>query len=170
MKAGTAQVKKRNRSIGRILYAGLPRRAIIPLGGPLLDRSSHLPACSDGPPCRHEAGACLFDVAPDRGCRVSPCRAAACRQAAQHGDGRAGACQACPRRRLVSVALFLALYLAAFGGRPLAVTLLCGVRTFLPPPCGGQRLSGLLQATLYPVVSLGRRFCYVIAFGFETTP
>ena len=36
--------------------------------------------------------------------------------------------------RLVSVALFLALYLAAFGGRPLAVTLLYGVRTFLPPP------------------------------------
>jgi hypothetical protein len=35
--------------------------------------------------------------------------------------------------RLVSVALFLALYLAAFGGRPLAVTLLYGVRTFLPP-------------------------------------
>jgi hypothetical protein len=31
------------------------------------------------------------------------------------------------------VALFLALYLAAFSGRPLAVTLLYGVRTFLPP-------------------------------------
>jgi hypothetical protein len=34
---------------------------------------------------------------------------------------------------LVSVALFLALCLAAFGGRPLTVTLLHGVRTFLPP-------------------------------------
>ena len=38
---------------------------------------------------------------------------------------------------LVSVALFLALYLglalAAFGGRPLTVTPLYGVRTFLPP-------------------------------------
>jgi len=31
------------------------------------------------------------------------------------------------------VALFLALYLAAFSGRPLTVTLLYGVRTFLPP-------------------------------------
>src|SRR5690606_12480342 len=38
-------------------------------------------------------------------------------------------------QRLVSVALFLALYLSAFSGRPLTVTLLCGVRTFLPPPC-----------------------------------
>ena len=34
--------------------------------------------------------------------------------------------------RLVSVALFLALYLAAFSGRPLAATLLDGARTFLP--------------------------------------
>lgn len=33
---------------------------------------------------------------------------------------------------LVSVALFVALYLAAFSTRPLAVTLLYGVRTFLP--------------------------------------
>lgn len=31
------------------------------------------------------------------------------------------------------MALVLALYLAAFSGRPLAVTLLYGVRTFLPP-------------------------------------
>src|SRR5690606_27124242 len=37
------------------------------------------------------------------------------------------------------------------GGRPLAVTLLYGVRTFLPPPAiaGGQRLSGLLSTALY---------------------
>ena len=34
--------------------------------------------------------------------------------------------------RLVSVALFLALYLAAFNVRPLAVILLCAARTFLP--------------------------------------
>ena len=45
------------------------------------------------------------------------------------------------------MALFLALYLAAFSGRPLTVTLLCGVRTFLPPPPEDedQRLSGLLH-------------------------
>ena len=41
-------------------------------------------------------------------------------------------------QRLVSVALFLALYLAAFSGRPLTVILLCGVRTFLPPPLSRQ--------------------------------
>ncbi|MDB5767124.1 MAG: hypothetical protein JWQ61_1938, partial [Collimonas fungivorans] len=37
------------------------------------------------------------------------------------------------------------------GGRPLTVTLLYGVRTFLPPAhCNaGQRLSGLLQAAFY---------------------
>ncbi|AON52628.1 hypothetical protein Hsc_0315 [Herbaspirillum seropedicae] len=50
------------------------------------------------------------------------------------------------------MALFLALYrlAPAFSGRPLTVTLLCGVRTFLPPPpCeGGQRLSGLHRALL----------------------
>ncbi|VXB44909.1 hypothetical protein MASSI9I_20770 [Massilia sp. 9I] len=45
------------------------------------------------------------------------------------------------------MALFLALYLAAFGGRPLTVTLLYGVRTFLPPSPEDedQRLSGLLH-------------------------
>ena len=45
------------------------------------------------------------------------------------------------------MALFLALYPRAFGGRPLTVTLLCGVRTFLPPPPEDedQRLSGLLH-------------------------
>ncbi len=34
--------------------------------------------------------------------------------------------------RLVSVALFLTLYLAAFSVRPLAVIPLCAARTFLP--------------------------------------
>src|SRR5690606_19328686 len=51
--------------------------------------------------------ACLFGVAPDRGCRVSPCHAAARCRTARHGDGRAGARQARPHDRLVSVALFL---------------------------------------------------------------
>jgi len=41
----------------------------------------------------------------------------------------------------------------AFSGRPLTVTPLYGVRTFLPLPyCyGSQRLSGLHQGVLYPV-------------------
>jgi len=43
-------VKERNRPMGRILYTGRTRRAIIPLGAALLRRSSHLPACSDEPP------------------------------------------------------------------------------------------------------------------------
>src|SRR5690606_13930857 len=46
--AGCHENAVQSRSIGRILYAGFPRRAIIPLGEPLLDRSSHLPACLDG--------------------------------------------------------------------------------------------------------------------------
>jgi len=42
-------------------------------------------------------------------------------------------------------------YSSPHGGRPLTVTLLYGVRTFLPPThCNvGQRLSGLLQAAFY---------------------
>jgi len=59
------------------------------------------------------------------------------------------------------VALFLALYLAAFSGRSLAVTLLYGVRTFLPPSCDGQRLSGLL----HPRIVAHEAFCYVIGFA-----
>ena len=39
-------------------------------------------------------------------------------------------------------------YSAPHGGRSLAVTLLYGVRTFLPLSCDSQRLSGLLQAAL----------------------
>jgi hypothetical protein len=40
------------------------------------------------------------------------------------------------------VALFLALYLAAFSGRPLTVTLLYGVRTFLPlSPCSAEAVT-----------------------------
>src|SRR5699024_9775982 len=72
-----------------------------------------------------------FDVAPDRGYRVSPCSAVPGKPGTQHGDGRAGAWpQPCPRHRLVSVALFLG-RASATPGRLLAATLLCGVRTFL---------------------------------------
>ena len=53
-------------SIGRILYTHLRGLAIIPLGKSLLKCSSHLPAYSGEPPN-------VFGVAPDRGCRVSPC-------------------------------------------------------------------------------------------------
>jgi hypothetical protein len=77
--------------------------------------------------------ACLFDVAPDRGYRVSPCNAAPARDA-QYGDGRISARRkACPRRSLVSVALVLGLATLArrYAGRLLAAILLYGVRTFL---------------------------------------
>lgn len=95
-------------SIGRILYTRFPWRTIIPLDGSLLSRSSHLPACLDGPPYAvRRPHACLFDVAPDRGCRVSPCDAAARCRTARYGDGRICARAARPPRRLVSVALFL---------------------------------------------------------------
>src|SRR5690606_41011400 len=50
------------------------------------------------------------------------------------GDSRVGACNACPRGRLVSVALFLGKDLCqaqTLAGRPLAATLPYGVRTFL---------------------------------------
>jgi len=133
-KYGRKDKKGRDRPIGRILYARRTWQAIIPLDAALLPRSSHLPACSNEPPFRPARGcACLFGVAPGRGCRVSPCGAALCKQSAQHGVGRAGACQACPRRRLVSVALFLSgrRPKPAAAGRPLAATLPYGVRTFL---------------------------------------
>lgn len=50
----------------------------------------------------------------------------------RYGDGRIGAPES-PRRRLVSVALFLGLTVREHrdAGRPLAATLPCGVRTFL---------------------------------------
>ena len=50
------------------------------------------------------------------------------------------------------MALFLALFLSVFSGRPLTVTLSCGVRTFLPFPLqgiGNRRLSGLLRPLFY---------------------
>lgn len=101
---------KKSRSIGRILLRDkLPYlMAAIPLGNALLHYSCHLPA--------HSASrliVCLLGVAPGGGYRVSPDFILA------------------EQNRLVSVALFLALYLAAFSVRPLAVTLLYGVRTFL---------------------------------------
>lgn len=86
-----------------------PAMTAIPLGRELLHGSSFLPARSAS-----HLNACLFGIAPDGGYRVSPF--------AMHA-----------LQRLVSVALFLALYLAAFSGRPLTVILLYGVRTFLPP-------------------------------------
>lgn len=47
---GKNAIEKRDKSVGRILYAGRTRRAIIPLGAALLPRSSHLPACWSEPP------------------------------------------------------------------------------------------------------------------------
>ena len=58
--------------VGRILYTGLPRRTIIPLRGSLLSRCSHLPACLDGAALRGRRPRMPVDVAPGRGCRVSP--------------------------------------------------------------------------------------------------
>jgi len=51
------------------------------------------------------------------------------------------------------VALFLALSLAGFGGRPLAVILSYGVRTFLPlsAKAESQRLSGLLPKGYFTI-------------------
>ncbi len=121
----------RNRSVGRILYAGHARRTIIPLGGPLLDRSSHLPACSGGPPCRHEAGACLFDVAPDRGCRVSPCHAPTGMPVRQYGDGRTGVHRGCTLVADSSLWPCSSAFPERIAGRPLAAIVPCGVRTFL---------------------------------------
>jgi hypothetical protein len=99
---------------------GCPVMTAIPLGRELLHGSSFLPARSAS-----NINACLFGIAPGGGYRVSPFAM----QASQ---------------RLVSVALFLALYLAAFGGRSLTVTLLCGVRTFLPSMQRTASTSGCL--------------------------
>src|SRR5690554_67330 len=78
--------------------------------------------------------ACLFDVAPGRGCRVSPCRAAAGFPTTQHGNGRVGACvnMPAPQTRLCGpVPQLTNTLLCPLAGRPLAATPLCGVRTFL---------------------------------------
>src|SRR5690606_10758075 len=79
--------------------------------------------------------ACLFDVAPDRGCRVSPCCAATGLPAARHGDGHAGArnCAPSPQTRLCGPIPRpgAATNCAHLAGRPLAAIPLYGVRTFL---------------------------------------
>ena len=51
-------------------------------------------------------------------------------------------------QRLVSVALFLALYLAAFSGRSLTVTPLYGVRTVLPSPLARRPATVWLASTV----------------------
>src|SRR5690606_18718366 len=74
---------------------------------------------------------CLFGVAPDRGCRVSPCRAAHRRRRTRYGDGRTGAGRSppAPQTRLCGPIPQPRTEVAA--GRLLAATLLYGVRTFL---------------------------------------
>lgn len=95
------------------------RWAIIPLGRSLLTGSSHLPACTGGPPVWPlRPNACLFDVAPDRGYRVSPCYAVPCKSKTRRTETP---CQcaptARPHNRLVSVALFLGFYRCQSSGR-----------------------------------------------------
>jgi hypothetical protein len=82
----------------------------IPLGRELLHGSSFLPARSAS-----NINACLFGIAPDGGYRVSP-------------FVTQGAAFALPGPKDSS----LWPYSAPRGGRPLAVILLYGVRTFLP--------------------------------------
>lgn len=88
--------------------------------------SSHLPACLDEPPFLAEPDTCLFDVAPDRGYRVSPCCVIALRQ--------------CHTEVAVSVhlhahaavsSLWPCSSAACATGRLLAAILPYGVRTFL---------------------------------------
>jgi len=83
----------------------------IPLGRGLLHGSSFLPACSAS-----NINACLFGIAPGGGYRVSP-------------FVTQGAAFALPGPKDSS----LWPYSSPHGGRPLTVTLLYGVRTFLPP-------------------------------------
>jgi hypothetical protein len=99
----------------------------IPLGRELLHGSSFLPARSAS-----SINACLFGIAPSGGYRVSP-------------FVTQGAAFALPGPKDSS----LWPCSAPHGGRPLAVTLLCGVRTFLPPSRDGRRLSGLLHPLFY---------------------
>jgi hypothetical protein len=83
-------------------------RTVIPLDLPLLAGSSHLPADSAS-----NVIACLFGVAPDGGCRVSPFTTAT---AINRGDRKDSSLWPCS---------------SPCGVRPLAVILLCGARTFL---------------------------------------
>src|SRR5690606_18143811 len=90
--------------------------------------------------------ACLFDVAPDGGYRVSPCQDVRTNRT-PYGEAVSVRRKRRPPDRLVSVALFLGLAHrqadAVISGRLLAVILPCGVRTFLEavaprlpgPPC-----------------------------------
>src|SRR5690606_2119975 len=128
------RIQEQDRSIGRILYAGSPRRAIIPLRGPLLDRCSHLPACLDEPPFRPRGPAHAYlvllrvevaafhpamppPVAGWRGTEMAvPVRARRARPADSSLWPYSSVAPAANCRAT---------------GRPLTVTPLCGVRTFL---------------------------------------
>jgi hypothetical protein len=105
----TLTTERQSKPISRVLSSCEEDGAAIPLGNTLLHCSSRLPANYAS-----RVIVCLFGVAPGGGYRVSP---------------------AFLRKRLVSVALFLALVAAmpsTYGGRALPDTLLCGARTFLP--------------------------------------
>lgn len=125
--------ERRDKSIGRILYAGRTRRAIIPLGAALLPCSSHLPACSSEPlsgPWPTHAYLMLLRIEVAAFHPAAPRPVAKPRGTEVAVPVHAGAC---PRRRLVSVALFLGPRQpeSPLAGRPLAAIPLCGVRTFL---------------------------------------
>ena len=94
-------------------------------------------------PWAQSAGACLFDVAPDRGCRVSPCGAAAGfpASAVRRWPYRCAHGAPAPQTRLCGPVPRLDGAMRRLAGRPLAAIPLCGVRTFLD--ASAPRLPGL---------------------------
>lgn len=89
-------------------------------------RSSHLPACLDEPPFLAEPDTCLFDVAPDRGYRVSPCGVIALQQC--HTEV---AVSVHLRAHAAVSSLWPYSSVTCATGRLLAAILPYGVRTFL---------------------------------------
>jgi hypothetical protein len=115
---------------------------VIPLGPGLPRGSSHLPAdlsepLMARPSCTRRIR--LFGVAPGGGCRVSPLGRRT-RGRVRTPRTRTRLCGPVPRLRRRQARDWYV--------RPLAVTLLCGARTFLSAPCGAQRPSGRLHARI----------------------
>ena len=105
----------------------------IPLGPELLQGSSFLPARSAS-----SINACLFEIAPGGGYRVSPRCPGRSASTLPHSQ---------PTRPADSS---LWPYSSPHGGRALPVTLPCGARTFLYARHGQVALSGLFRAQRLP--------------------
>jgi hypothetical protein len=145
---------RQDESMGRILYTGREPggQSFLWPGHCWPDLAIYPHARTEPPfPVRRPC-TCLFDVAPGRGCRVSPCDAAGRCQPARHGV-------AVPVRRLPPARFADSSLWPCSSpdrcchlpdGRPLAATLPYGVRTFLETRERPAIARFVLRKALYP--------------------